>query len=432
MSNSLPWKVTHIDLSQVIPPLNPEPGYAGVYLVVWWRTLPLGQLEIWAEQLPLSSQQLLVQVWPAIAPDIRAQLQHYGQEPQILAEKPLAQLWQYWNQPQTSPVPKVSVVICTRDRPEQLADCLRSLQQLSVAPHEILVVDNAPHNNATQQRVSEMPGIRYVREPSPGLSIARNTGVRYSTGDVIAFTDDDVMVAPDWVDRLCRSFQNPQVMAVTGLVLPKELETEAQILFEMEHGCLRGNYRSRLFDSAFFQHTLASGVPVWHIGAGANMAFRRSVFQEVGVFDSRLGAGASGCSEDSEFWYRILAAGGTCLYEPAIVVYHCHRRELQQLRSQMYQYMRGHVTALLIQFARYRHWGNLYRLFWELPRHYRGRLIKGLFTGFRGKYRTTPSEVLGCFAGVWFYLRYCIWVKNSSQAEAKIGNSLSETNIPAK
>lgn len=93
------------------------------------------------------------------------------------------------------------------------------------------------------------------------------------------------------------------------------------------------------------------------------MAFRRQIFALVGNFDERLDMGAAGCSGDSEIWYRILAEGWMCNYEPAAVVFHYHRQELDSLKKQMYLYMRGHVMALLVQFAKYRHWGNLIRLF---------------------------------------------------------------------
>ena len=135
------------------------------------------------------------------------------------------------------------------------------------------------------------------------------------------------------------------------------------------------------------------------------MAFRRQAFELVGHFDERLGAGASGCSEDSELWYRLLAEGWSCHYEPTAVVFHYHRSDLDSLKQQMYQYMRGHVAALLVQFAKYRHWGNLRRLFVALPRYYTRRFLSGLFQGFNFFNITLLSEVLGCFSGVKFYLQ---------------------------
>lgn len=418
-----PWKVMHLELSEGIPALPLAPDYEGLYVVFWWHSIPLGHQEISAAQLPMPATQLANLVLQMIAPAVGDRLFEHGFKPPaswlveseqplrdtlpdfhslIALEQPLAKLRERLSQ---SAGGSVSVVICTRDRPEQLAQCLRSLQNLSQPPHQILVVDNAPTSDATRQLVAQMPDIQYVLEPRPGLSVARNTGIRHSTGDLIAFTDDDVSVHPDWITRLQQSFQDSKVMAVTGLVLPGELETEAQLIFEKGFGGFTQGYHPLTFDTQFFEEMKPQGVPVWDIGAGANMAFRRKAFELVGDFDERLGAGASGCSEDSEFWYRLLAEGWVCRYEPTAVVYHYHRSNLDRLKHQMFQYMRGHVAALLVQFARYKHWGNLRRLFITLPKYYINRFVEGLRNGFQSLNRTLLSEVFGCFSGVKFYLQ---------------------------
>jgi len=418
-----PWKVMHLELSEGIPALPLAPDYEGLYVVFWWHSIPLGHQEISAAQLPLPATQLANLVLETIAPVVGDRLFEHGfkapapwlvesEQPLrdtlpdfhalIALEQPLAKLRERLSQ---SAGGSVSVVICTRDRPEQLAQCLRSLQNLSQPPHQIVVVDNAPTSDATRQLVAQMPDIQYVLEPRPGLSVARNTGIRHSTGDIIAFTDDDVSVHPDWITRLQQSFQDSKVMAVTGLVLPGELETEAQLIFEKGFGGFTQGYHPLTFDTQFFEEMKPQGVPVWEIGAGANMAFRRKAFELVGDFDERLGAGASGCSEDSEFWYRLLAEGWVCRYEPTAVVYHYHRSNLDRLKHQMFQYMRGHVAALLVQFARYKHWGNLRRLFITLPKYYINRFVEGLRNGFQSLNRTLFSEVFGCFSGVKFYLQ---------------------------
>ena len=177
--------------------------------------------------------------------------------------------------------------------------------------------------------------------------------------------------------------------------------------FEFGQGNFGWGYRARTFDSRFFKKTKFWGVPVWRIGAGANMAFRRHVFEKVGFFDERLGAGASGCSEDSELWYRILAEGWICSYEPGAVVYHYHRRNFEDLKRQMNQYMRGHVTALLIQFKKYRHWGNLLRLFIFLPGWYIKLMLVVFFQGFDLRHRTVLAELYGCVAGILYYMQSC-------------------------
>jgi GT2 family glycosyltransferase len=249
-----------------------------------------------------------------------------------------------------------------------------------------------------------MPGIQYVLEPRPGLSVARNTGIHHSTGDIIAFTDDDVVVHPDWITGLQQGFDDPKVMAVTGLMLPAELQTEAQLIFQKSSTGPDWGYCALTFDTQFFEEMKHTGVPVWRIGAGANMAFRRKAFELVGYFDERLGAGASGCSEDSELWYRILAEGWICRYEPTGVIFHYHRSDLDTLKQQAYQYMRGHVAALLVQFANYKHSGNLRRLFITLPRYYGKRLLREFKRGFEPRRSSVLVEIGGCLAGVKFYI----------------------------
>ena len=117
------------------------------------------------------------------------------------------------------------------NRPDEIKKCLTSLMHQSQAPHEILVVNNAPDSDATRCVVDRFPRIRYVLESRPGLDCARNAGVRNSRGDIIAFVDDDVAVHPDWVARIAESFEDPKVTAVTGLVLPKQLKTFSQCYF---------------------------------------------------------------------------------------------------------------------------------------------------------------------------------------------------------
>jgi GT2 family glycosyltransferase len=421
MSTLAPWKVLHIELNQGIPTLTAEPNYQGIYAVFWWHGIPLGHQEISAAQLPMPSSQLANLVVQTITPTVGCHLLDHGfkaplpvvsQNPSrdkpinflalIALQQPLKKLQKRYSQPVDG---SVSVVVCTRNRPEQLVQCLRSLQNLSQPPQQILVVDNAPSDDATRLVVAQMPGIQYVLEPRPGLSIARNTGIRHSIGDMIAFTDDDAIVHPDWNIRLQQGFDNPEVMAVTGLMLPAELETEAQLIFHKSSAGPGWGYRPLTFDTQFFEEMKHRGVPVWRIGAGVNMAFRRKAFEQLGYFDERLGAGASGCSEDSEFWYRILAQGWICRYEPTAVIYHYHRGDLDSLKHQAYQYLRGHVVALLVQFSNYKHWGNLRRLLIALPRYYAKRLLREIKRGFEPKHSSLLSEMAGCVSGINFYIK---------------------------
>ncbi|WGR97254.1 glycosyltransferase family 2 protein [Bradyrhizobium sp. ISRA443] len=304
-------------------------------------------------------------------------------------------------QRQVKPTVSASVVICTRDRPEELAACLASLPRQSFRPREIIVVDNASRDRRTRD-VASAAGVIYIREDRPGLDFARNTGVLRATGDIVAFTDDDVLLHPRWLERLVAAFDQPQIAAVTGLVLPAELATEAQRHFETYWGFGKG-YLERDFDSSCFKSHRRDAFPAWDIGAGASMAFRRDVFERIGLFDERLDVGQAGCSGDSEYWYRLLVNGYTCRYAPSSVAFHSHRRTMEGLASQIYYYMRGHVAALLVQYERTALQENRVRAYLYLPTWYSYRLLRRAVGRKRVDDRFLKEEIAGCMSGFRFY-----------------------------
>ncbi len=178
--------------------------------------------------------------------------------------------------------------------PSALRQCLASLPQQTLAPREIIVVDNASRDTQTRD-AALAAGAIYLREERPGLDFARNTGARHATSPIVAYTDDDVILHRAWLERLVAAFDAPQIAAVTGLVLPAELATESQRHFEAHWSFGRG-YLRQDFDSARFAAAPDGVFPAWEIGAGASMAFRREVFERIGYFDERLDAGQAGCS----------------------------------------------------------------------------------------------------------------------------------------
>jgi cellulose synthase/poly-beta-1,6-N-acetylglucosamine synthase-like glycosyltransferase len=190
---------------------------------------------------------------------------------------------------------------------------------------------------------------------------------------------------------------------MTGLVIATELETEAQQIFE-KHWSFNRGYLDIYYDQAYMSRVLASGPPVWEIGAGANNAFRKQVFDKVGLFDVRLGAGASGCSEDSEMWFRILVAGDTIHYNPRAVVHHTHRKQLAELKRQIYAYMRGFAAAALIQQDYHPQAGYSSRLRY-LPKYY-ASLVKAGFPSFSFRNRTLWVELKGVASGIAFYYKH--------------------------
>jgi glycosyltransferase involved in cell wall biosynthesis len=415
------WKVVCIELAEPLTALHGVDTHSGLWVIFFWQGVPLGHCEIASEQLPLSSTQLSAMAAQAISEAAGDSLLEEGfhsalprmPDPKLrnpvgalasLADldRPLALLDRKLQAAVPASRQTVSVAVCTRERPNDLARCLESLSHLREQPHEILVIDNAPQSEATREVVMKYPHVTYCVEPRVGLSHARNKALDIAKGDIVAFTDDDVQVHPDWLTRLRPCFDDPKVMVATGLVLPAELETPAQLMFERSFQFFHQGYRRRCFDSTFFNALKAEGVPAWSIGAGANMAIRRQFRYR---FDPCLGPGIfGGCGEDSEFWYRVLAEGWSCVYEPSACVFHYHRRELSALRNLIHQYMKGHVAALILQFAKFGHFGNLRRLFLRLPAEYAILMLRLVVTGFSLDNRILLRGSLGCLSGLRFAL----------------------------
>lgn len=233
--------------------------------------------------------------------------------------------------------PSVTVAVCTRDRPGDLARCLDALAAVTYPALELLVVDNAPSTDAAERLVRRRPRVRYVREPRPGLDHARNRAIAEATGEILAFTDDDVMVDAEWVGALATVFRDdPGAGAATGLVLPLELATDAQRLFETYRSFARGSVRRRVVAEPGGGSVAARYGATGSFGTGANMAFRRELLRDLGGFDPCLGAGTpTRGGDDLEMFFRVLKAGHALVYEPRAVVHHRHRRDMIELVGQM-------------------------------------------------------------------------------------------------
>jgi glycosyltransferase involved in cell wall biosynthesis len=244
----------------------------------------------------------------------------------------------------------VSVVVITFDRPDDLRRCLRCIRaQSSERMVEVVVVDNHPSSSLTPPVVEEFDGVRLVEEQRQGAGYARNAGILASTGEIVVMVDDDVEVPPDWLEKLIAPLRRNDVAAVTGNVLPLHLETRSQQLFEIYGGLSRG-FERREFDAGWFERS-RWGVPTWWLGGTANAAFRSSLFRDptVGLLIESLGPGMpAGVGEDTYLFYKILKAGHTIVYEPNAYVWHRHRRDMAELRRQLYAYSKGHVAYHLV------------------------------------------------------------------------------------
>ncbi len=252
-------------------------------------------------------------------------------------------------------LPAVSVVVATCGNPPALERCISSILACDYEEFEVIVVENRPHAADTEamlaDRFPEERRLRYVEEGRPGASLARNAGLARAAHEVVAFTDDDVVVDRGWIRAGVEALRRADdIGCVTGLILPLELETDSQVLLEQFAGFCKG-FRRRTFrhpesraDIPFFPY--APGV----IGSGANTVVWTEVARELGGFDTDLGPGTPTTGgEDLDLYIRLLRAGHAVSYEPRAIVWHQHPDGSPRLRRQVYRYGVGLGAVLAKQ-----------------------------------------------------------------------------------
>lgn len=202
-----------------------------------------------------------------------------------------------------------TIVICTRNRPGPLRECLEGIAQLKRTPNEVIVVDNTSGDKETEAVAGAFDAI-YLVEPITGLSRARNRGLKESTSEVVAFLDDDATPETHWLELLLEPFEDSQVTVVTGrIVTPRS--------------SLGG-------DSKPTVRSLSNKNPEWFgiatfggFGLGSNMAFRRKACVGMNIFDERLGRGAPfEIAEENYAFALLLSHGYKAIQVPHAIVFH--------------------------------------------------------------------------------------------------------------
>jgi GT2 family glycosyltransferase len=385
-----PIAIRCVELTDPLQPIADVTGYPCTRVIVFDAGVVVGSVDLANTRGPISVTRLRDAIANAFAHDLmkRALQRQLGPGPT----------------PSLSPDVTVSIVIATCNRPEDLRRCLTSVAAQDASRSvEVFVIDNRPGpGSPTPSVVREFPGVVLVEERRPGLSYARNAGFAAATGDILVAIDDDVTVPPGWIERLVAPFARREVKAVTGHVLPVELDTPPQCQFE-SYGGLGKGFQPLEVDGEWFR-SLRGAVPTWKLGATANAAFRATIFSdpEIGVLDEALGAGMpTGCSEDTYLFYRILKAGHTIVYHPEAWVWHRHRRDPAALRDQIRAYSKGHVAYHLTTLMRDGDVRSLVRLGYSLPK----ALVWRAFERLRGRsdypLDLILTEIAGTLAGPW-------------------------------
>jgi glycosyltransferase involved in cell wall biosynthesis len=313
--------------------------------------------------------------------------------------------------------PEISVIVPTFDRPEAIERCIAALlAQRTEHAFEIVVVDNHPHSGSTAACAARFPSVRFIPEPTPGLSQARNTGLHAARGHILVTTDDDVLTPPDWLQTLTAPlFQalfdpTSTLAATTGNCLPVKIETPAEVLFEA-YGGLRHGDTPATFDAHWMTQWRIGFPHLWRIGTTANAAFLASALRQLSPpktqlapFDTLLGAGTpAGAWEDIDCFYRLLLAGYRIDYIPQAAVLHAHREQLDALTRQLCAYRRGETAFLTLILLRHRDLRALGQAFLWIPYWRLRLLLRELALRARGKrcfpFRLLWTENLAYLAG---------------------------------
>lgn len=267
-----------------------------------------------------------------------------------------------------------SVVVCTNNRPAELEKCLGGIVKQTIRPAEIVVVDNAA-GDVRVADISKRFGARYVQEPEQGASHARNRGVAESSGEIIAYLDDDACPDPQWLAGLLEGFVDPRVMVVWGRTLVPEGDPESRKLCALIQG--PGSIMEPMVvdknHPQWFEITAFGG-----LGMTGNMGFRRSAFDVLAGFDTRLGLpGAAG--EEQFAVFNLVDCGFKAAYLPDAVVIHPTSFTVEALRRR-YLAACSYAIAYILFF------------FVHVP-HHRRRLLKFLFEAVRGVKREWRGDM---------------------------------------
>ncbi len=312
------------------------------------------------------------------------------------------------------PLVPISVIVCSRERSNRLERCLQTLLTLDYPDYEIIVVGDTSRSSDTDPP-AEKVSIRYFREAQPGMASARNRGIAEARHDIIAFTNDRGRPDRQWLRAIDRSFAEPEVIAVTGLVAPAELATEEQVRLEFNYGTNRV-----LQPRTLRRDKLSVRELLWArtFGSGSNMAFRRQLFASIGQFDDSFDLSShSNNSSDIEMLHRLIAGGYTLAYEPSALVWFTHK---SNGASHRWIYDKGiSFGAYLLTCSRNRTVNRL-SIFWFALYNWMGSLIKNLLRPGKLSRRLIVFEMIGALISPFAYRKARMNARSVNAMPAKL------------
>lgn len=227
--------------------------------------------------------------------------------------------------PPLSRPPKISVVICAYNAERTMDACLASLRELRYPNYEVIVVNDGS-TDRTEAIAQRYPQFRLISQSNKGLSVARNVGLEAARGEIVAYTDSDCVVDPDWLTYLAYKFTSSDFVAVGGpnLPPPEDSPTAAYV------AAAPGGPTHVLLDDEVAEH-----IP------GCNMAFRKVALEGIGGFDPVHRA----AGDDVDVCWRLQDAGYRIGFSPAAQVWHFRRNTIRAYLKQQMGY--GQAEAQL-------------------------------------------------------------------------------------
>ena len=246
----------------------------------------------------------------------------------------LSLLWNADRMADSSDDPSIAVIVPVRNMARTVRDLLDSLMKLDYDEDklEIVFVDGNSTDD-TKQIIGEYP-VKLVDEEGRGLNAARNTGIKHSKGEILAYTDGDCVVPPEWAKGIARNFREPGVSFVGGMV----------------KGYDETDFISTYMDETFFQvkpsfigRHKVNELYLFNFPAGCNMAFRRKAMEKIDFFDERIDHGF----DDLFPVEKLSDRGFSLVLDTDVKVFHHHRTDLRELLKQHYNYGRGGSLLLV-------------------------------------------------------------------------------------
>jgi GT2 family glycosyltransferase len=248
----------------------------------------------------------------------------------------------------------ITVVVCTRDRGDSVARAVESILNNDYDSFHLLVIDQSDDSTAWNSLTEWLgdPRFEYVSSATRGLARARNLALSIADDGIVAMTDDDCEVAPDWLEQIAESFR---VSEKIGIVMGNVLRGP--------HDETRGFIPGYVRTAPFIAKGISDKSKVE--GIGACMAIRKSVWESIGGFDVMLGAGTDFHSaDDTDFIIRALLHGYFVYENPAVVVTHHGFRTHDEADA----LTRGYLSGIGATLAKHLKSGRLemLRLMWSL------------------------------------------------------------------